>query len=61
MHQLELALKGTLGNLFSSSVLFMSAPEYDAPNSLVTAVVQLVIAIATVISLFKKSKQNGKD
>lgn len=61
MHQIEIFLKGTLGNLFSSSVLFMSDPLSDAPNSLVTAVVQLVIAIATVISLFKKRPKNGKD
>lgn len=61
MNTLELALKGSLGNLFSSSVLLMSDPLPDAPNSLVTAVVQLIIAIATVISLFKKNKKDGKN
>ena len=61
MHQLELALRGTLGNLFSSSVLLVTAPGDDLSNPLVTAVVQIVIAIATIISLFKKPKKNGKD
>ena len=61
MYQLETALKASLGNFFSGSFLAITTPEYDAINALLTAVVQLVIAIATVISLFKKRQQNGKD
>ena len=59
MYQLETALKATAGNLFSSSVLVITAPEYDALNALITAIVQLAIAIVTVISLLKKRQKNG--
>ena len=61
MHQIETGIKATFGNLFSASVLSITTTEHDAPNSIITAVVQLVIAIATVISLFKKRSKNGKD
>lgn len=61
MYQLETGLKATLGNLFSSSILVVTTPEYDALNALVTAIVQLIIAIATIISLLKKRKSNGKN
>lgn len=61
MYQLETALKATVGNLFSSSVLVVTAPEYDAVNALVTALVQLVIAVTTIISLLKKRQKHGKD
>lgn len=61
MCQLETALKGTLGNLFSSLVLVITTPEYDELNALVTALVQLIIAIATFISLLKKRQNHGKN
>lgn len=61
MYQLENSLKGSLGNVFSGSFLAITTPEYDALNALITAVVQLIIAIATIISLLKKRKTNGKD
>lgn len=61
MYQLETALKASIGNFCSGSFLAITTSEHDAPNSIITAVVQLVIAIATVISLFKKRKTNGKD
>lgn len=61
MYQLETALKASLGNFCSGSFLAITTPEHDALNALLTAVVQLVIAIATVISLFKKRPKHGKD
>lgn len=61
MLELQTALKATLGNLCSASVLSITTTEHDAPNSFITAVVQLVIAIATVISLFKKRQKHGKN
>lgn len=61
MHQFELALKGTVGNLFSSSVPLVTTTGDDMSNPLVTAVIQIVIAIATIISLFKKPKNHGKN
>lgn len=61
MDQLQLAIKGSVGNIFSSSVPLVTATGDDLSNPLVTAVIQIVIAIATIISLFKKPKQNGKN
>lgn len=61
MYQLETALKASLGNFFSGSFLAITAPEHDAVNALITGIVQLVIAIATIISLLKKRQKNGKD
>ena len=61
MYQFETGIKATIGNLFSSSVLVITTPEYDTLNALVTALVQLVIAIATIISLLKKRQNHGKD
>lgn len=61
MQKLETALKASFGNFFSAYTLSITTSEYDALQGLLAAIVQLVIAFATVISLFKKRQQNGKD
>ncbi len=61
MYQLETAIKGSAGNFFSGCTFLLTAPEHDALNALLTAIVQLVIAIATIVSLFKKRPKHGKD
>lgn len=55
----KILLRGGLG-LFSSEVahIFLSIQAFDY-DKLVQAVAQILIAVATIISLFKR-RQNGK-
>lgn len=58
MDKMNTLLTGTAG-IATTAVVQNAAPDYAAvANTALTAVIQIVIAVVTILGLFKKPKNN---